>query len=73
MVSEGVESGCWGGFRTGTPVRECRRGGIIDKDCVVGVRTRRRRGLGMFLILGFELAVAVAGLVGGVGEVMVAV
>jgi hypothetical protein len=60
----GVESVCcWGGFWTGTPVKECRRGGIVVGDCAVGVRIRRRRGLGMFLILGFE--VVVAGFVGG--------
>lgn len=38
-------------------------------DCAVGVRIRRRRGLGMFLILGFEVGVAV--FVGG--EAMISV
>jgi hypothetical protein len=35
---------------TGTPVRECRRGGIIESDWDVGVRTSRRRGLAMCLV-----------------------
>ena len=36
-----VES-CCGGSVTGTPVRECRSEGIIEKDWDVGVRMRRR-------------------------------
>lgn len=38
---------CCGGSWTGTPVRECRRGGIVERDWDVGVRMRRRRGLAM--------------------------
>lgn len=34
-----------GGVATGTPVREWRRGGMMEVECEVGVRTRRRRGL----------------------------
>lgn len=52
---------------TGTPVKELRRGGMIEWDWVVGARIRRRRGLGMFLALGVALA---AGLLGA-GEVIV--
>lgn len=46
-------AGCCGGSRTGTPVRECRSGGIIVRDWEVGVRIRRRRGLEIFFTLGF--------------------
>lgn len=59
-VGEGAA--CCGGSTTGTPVRECRSGGIIARDWVVGVRIKRRRGLGMFLTLGFA---EVAGLDAG--------
>ena len=45
---------CCGGSRTGTPVREWRRGGIIDTDCDGGVRMRRRLGLAMCLTCGLE-------------------
>lgn len=38
-----------GGVATGTPVREWRRGGMMDVECEVGERTRRRRGLRMVL------------------------
>lgn len=38
----------------GTPVSECRRGGIVVRDWDVGARMRRRRGLAMFLTFGFE-------------------
>lgn len=38
---------CCGGSRTGTPVRACRNDGMIEMDCEVGVRMRRRRGLAM--------------------------
>lgn len=40
---------------TGTPVREWRRGGIIESDWDVGVRTRRRRGLAMCLVCELRL------------------
>lgn len=44
----------WGGSTMGTPVSECRRGGIVVRDWDVGARMRRRRGLAMFLTFGFE-------------------
>jgi hypothetical protein len=40
---------------TGTPVRECSRGGIIETDWDVGVRMSRRRGLAMCLVCGCDL------------------
>lgn len=43
-----------GGSWIGIPVRECRRGGIMDVDCVGGERMRRRRGL--VICLDLELA-----------------
>lgn len=66
-----VES-CCGGSVTGTPVRECRSGGIIESDCVVGVRMSRRRGLAMCLDCDLdgsagEMADAVGVMVGYVG------
>jgi hypothetical protein len=48
-----VES-CCGGSMTGTPVRECRRGGIIETDWDVGVRMSRRRGLAICLVCDLE-------------------
>lgn len=49
----GVDS-CCGRSTTGTPVRECRRGGIIENDWEVGVRMSRRRGLARCLGCGLE-------------------
>lgn len=49
-----VES-CCGGLMTGTPVRECSRGGIIETDWDVGVRMSRRRGLAMCLVCDCDL------------------
>lgn len=37
-----------GGSRTGTPVRECRSGGMTETDCEVGERMSSRRGLAMW-------------------------
>lgn len=34
-----------GGSVTGQPVRERRKGGMISRDCDVGERIKRRRGL----------------------------
>lgn len=48
-----------GGVVTGVPVREWRRGGMMDCECVVGVRMRRRRGLGMGV--GLEVGVGAVG------------
>lgn len=67
-VGEGA--GCCGGSRTGTPVRECRSGGIIARDWEVGVRIRRRRGLEIFFTLDFA---ELAGLDAGAEWVMMAV
>lgn len=47
----------------GTPVRECRRGGIVVRDWVVGVRIRRRRGLVMVLTFGLSADAEVEGVV----------
>lgn len=60
---------CCGGSMTGTPVRECRRDGIIETDWDVGVRMSRRRGLAMCLVCDLEgsageLAEAVGVMVG---------
>lgn len=55
-LEDGEGAGCCGGSTTGTPVRECRSGGIIVRDWVVGVRIKRRRGLVMFFTLGFAEA-----------------
>jgi hypothetical protein len=59
---------CSGGFCMGVPVREVRRGGIIEMDWEVGERIRRRRGLEIVLTSGLGFAL-VAGFVGG-GEVI---
>lgn len=67
-VTVGEGAGCCGGSRTGTPVRECRSGGIIERDWEVGVRIRRRRGLEIFFTLDFA-----EGLDAGAEWVMVAV
>lgn len=40
-------SGDVGIWWTATPVRLCRSGGTVGRECEVGVRMRRRRGLGM--------------------------
>lgn len=45
---------CCGGSWTGTPVRESKKGGIIESDCDGGERIRRRRGLAMCLGVDFE-------------------
>jgi hypothetical protein len=55
---------CCGGFWMGVPVREVRRGGIIEMDWEVGERIRRRRGLEIVLTFGLDFAL-VAGFVGG--------
>jgi hypothetical protein len=68
VVWVGEGAGCCGGSRTGTPVRECRSGGIMARDWEVGVRIRRRRGLGMLFTLDLE----VAGLDAGAELVMMA-
>jgi hypothetical protein len=65
---------CCGGLVTGTPVRECRRGGIIESDWDVGVRMSSRRGLAMCLDRDLdgsagELADAVGVMVRYVGRV----
>lgn len=54
-------AGAVGGVVTGVPVRECRRGGMMDWECVVGVRMRRRRGLGMGVGLEVDVDVDVVG------------
>lgn len=72
FVPESVS--CCGGSWTGTPVRECRRGGIVEREWDVGVRMRTRRGLAMFLAGGscggFDGAVVIvmgSGIVGDAG------
>jgi hypothetical protein len=55
---------CCGGFWMGVPVREVRRGGIIEMDWEVGERIRRRRGLEIVLTFGLSFSL-VAGFVGG--------
>ena len=56
-----ADAGAVGGVVTGVPVRECRRGGMMDWECVVGVRMRRRRGLGMGVGLEVDVDVDVVG------------
>lgn len=46
-VSVAVSGVVVGMSLTGTPVRLCRSGGIVGRECAVGVRIRRRRGLAM--------------------------
>jgi hypothetical protein len=43
----------------GVPVREVRRGGIIEMDWEVGERIRRRRGLEIVLTFGLDFALVV--------------
>jgi hypothetical protein len=59
---------CCGGFSIGVPVREVKRGGIIEIDCEVGERIRRRRGLE--IVLAFGLDFALAGFVGSEEVIM---
>lgn len=54
-VWNGSVRSCCGGSVTVTPVRECRRGGIIESDWDVGVRMRRRRGLVMCFVCEVEV------------------
>lgn len=44
-----------GGSLTATPVKVCKRGGMVVRECEVGVRMRRRRGEGISLDCDFDI------------------
>lgn len=47
-----VAASAVGGLSTATPVKVCNRGGIVVRECEVGVRIRRRRGFGIGFAFG---------------------
>lgn len=65
-----VAASAVGGLSTGTPVKVCNRGGIVVRECEVGVRIRRRRGFGIDFWFWLPAVVAVVGggVDGGEGE-----
>lgn len=52
-----------GGSLTATPVNVCKRGGMVVRECEVGVRMRRRRGEEISLDCDFDGPVVFGGVV----------